>query len=163
MAKTIRWNNPVRRKGELGPVAMYKAYKRKHKTKLKGTTFTAILENFNSRLLQLLLDGVTVKLPFHCGSLFVCKKKVNYEHLSLDYGHWRKTGERLFHTNRHSDGYVAHFHWLKYSAIFVHKSLYELTFSRAACRRLAAIMKQPAAHRRYPEQIYYKRHAKTPR
>jgi hypothetical protein len=143
----------MRRKGEKGPVAMYKAYKKTHNTTLTSREFTAVLECFNTKVLNLLLSGVEVKMPFTTGSMYVVKKKVNYDHLSLDYGHWRKTGEKLFHTNRHSDGFVAHFHWRKTGAVFINKTLYELTFCRNACRRLAAVMKTNGGHKSFQQWV----------
>ena len=154
----------LKRKGEQGVVAMRKAYAARYGSSPDKHTYSVVLESFNQKLLLLILSGVEVKLPFNVGSVYVEKKKVNYDHLGFDYGAWRKTGEKLFHTNRHSDGFVAHYHWRKLTAIFKNRTFYQLTMCRAACRTLAVYMKEEGGHKKYQQHIPISRNrrAKTP-
>lgn len=141
----------MKRKGEVNSVAMHKRYQARYQTKIAGTLFTRVLEEFNKGIVHLLLAGVELKFPHHIGTFYIEKKKVNFNHLQLDYGHWQKTGEKLYHLNRHSDNFRAHFHWRKITAILPGKSFYEFLPARSNKRLLATYMKQKDGHKRYQQ------------
>lgn len=144
----------MRSKGELGIRAMHKSYLLNVKDGSPLSVYLPLLEEFNKRVSILLLDGHLVKLPFNLGELAVEKKKVNFNHLKLDYGHWRKTGgEKVYHTNRHSDGYHAFFAWKKVLCSFAHKGLFKFHPCRSNSRNLASLMKKEDGHGLYPAYV----------
>jgi len=140
----------MRSKGELGVRAMYTRYKEVVPEPVDQDTYLQVIECFNKKLAKILLDGQLIKMPFNLGELVIYKKKVNFDKLKLDYGHWRKTGgEKIYHTNRHSDGYHAYYHWGKSLCHITHKSLYKFSPCRQNSRTLAAHMKTPGGHASY--------------
>ncbi len=144
------------RKGELGKLAMWKGYKKKYTSSISQPTFVSILKACNSGMQELLLSGREIKLPHRLGTLFIEKKKVNFNHLSLDFGHWQKTGKKLYHLNRHSDNFKAHLHWRKLTAILPGKQYYKLTPARAFNRKLAQIMLTPDGHKIFQQYKHIK-------
>jgi len=144
---------PVRRKGEVNSVAMHKRYQQHYKTAILGTLFTRVLEEFNKGIVTLLLAGHEVKLPHNMGTLYVEKKKVNFNHLQLDFGHWQKTGEKRYHLNRHSDNFRAHFHWRKLTSVLPGKSLYQFVPARQNKRALATCMLVRDGHKKYQQYV----------
>lgn len=154
----------MRKKGELAARAMHKSYQLKYGQGTPVGAFVLLLEDFNKELVKLLLEGVELKFPHRVGTFYVEKRKVNYNHLKLDYGYWRKTGEKAFHTNRHSDGFQAYFHWRKLNTILPNKTYYRFTPTRGNSRALAQVMLEEGGHKCYQQYQPLpkkKRHAAT--
>lgn len=157
----------MRKKGELCAATIRRAYYAKHPTapdrQLDTKGFTAVLEAFNLGVQALLLAGKEVKLPFRLGTLYVQKKKPNFNQLPFDYGHWQKTGEQRFHLNRHSDGYRASFHWRKQLTALAGIQLYALVPCRQLTRAISQQMQTPGGHKQY--QLYepiFRKQKKSP-
>jgi hypothetical protein len=146
----------VRKKGELCAASIKRAYYVKYPTpkaqQLGTKAFTSVLEAYNLGICDLLLRGKEVKLPFRLGTVYVQKKKLNFNNLPFDYGTWRKTGQKLFHTNRHSDGYRAQFHWRKQLTALSGIQLYALVPCRSLTRAISQQMQAPGGHKQY--QLY---------
>lgn len=142
----------MRKAGEHSGAHLHRAYQLHYGVRLPAARFHAVCNACNAALVELLLAGREIKLPFGVGTLYVEKKKMNFAHaLPLDYGHWQKTGEKRFHLNRHSDGFRARFHWRKQTVALVNKSFYAFVPARAAARALAQVLLSPGGHKSYQQ------------
>lgn len=138
---------------ELSTRHIHAGYQKQYSEKIDIKLFRNVLEEFNRRMMQVVHDGHMAHLPFKMGQVYIEKRKLNFEHLKLDYGHWRKTGEKLFHTNRHSDGFQAYYHWRKDYMTIPHNKIYEWVPTRGHSRKLAQLLFQPGGHKAYLEYI----------
>jgi hypothetical protein len=143
----------VRKKGELCAATIRRAYYAKHPTpkgqQLSSAAFARVLETYNLGIVRLVLAGKEVKLPFRLGTIYVQKKKLNFNRLPFDYGHWQKTGEKRFHLNRHSDGYRAQFHWRKQLTALAGIQLYAMVPCRSLTRAISQQMQAKDGHKQY--------------
>lgn len=138
--------------GELGIHDMYNYYKVRVKNPISFDRFKAIAYTTNKLVVDKVLEGDTVKLPYRMGYLRVRKTKMNYDYLKFDYGTYNKTGIKAVHLNMHSDDFKARILWDKSKCIVAGKRPYCFQPTRVNFkRRLSAIMKTPGGHSRYLE------------
>lgn len=86
---------------------------------------TVLLEEY----LNELLEGNTIYIPHALGRLTLCKYKS--KKAKLDFDHYHKTGEKIFHDNSHTDGYYPILYWnYRYNthANFKYKRHWSVTF-----------------------------------
>ena len=97
-----------------------------NKYNLTKKEFKEICKVFNNILMRTIVDtGFEYKLPHRLGSISVRKKKSKGG--AIDFAHYKKTGDIIKHTNKHSGGYHAAFYWSRRSpqAIFANKFIYK--------------------------------------
>jgi hypothetical protein len=140
---------------ELGIKQVYKYYRSKDYTtkdeKVLYEEFKSICYAVNKRLAEKILEGNHVKLPFNLGDFYIKKVKNNYKHLKYDYGHYNKTGEKIYHLNAHSKKYHAKWFWRKINCRIPGHIIYSFIPSRGNKRNLATIMKRPDGYKKYLE------------
>lgn len=114
-----------------------------------------ICQEFNEIICEEILKGEEFKMPGRFGNMRIVKSKtkMDVEKLKYDYGHYRKTGEKVFHINKHSDGYKAKWYWGKKNCRIKGKSYYCFKPSRENKRKLAEAMFRPHGHKVF--QTYY--------
>jgi nucleoid DNA-binding protein len=58
---------------------------------------------------DILISGDSLLLPHSLGRMSI--KKYKPKNPRIDFGHYIKTGEKLYHTNTHTDGYCPILYW----------------------------------------------------
>jgi hypothetical protein len=87
-------------------------------------------------------DGITFKLPYGMGEVYVLKKKVKYNgNLPIDWQATIKEGKKIYILNEHTKGFKYAFFWHK-PLKFKNKFIYRLVFTRSNKRYLAKAIKQ---------------------
>jgi hypothetical protein len=126
-------------------------YNKKSKAPLKQKVYQDICKDFNQMLVEELLRGNEYKMPGRLGNLKIVKSKMKYnvKNMKIDFGHLRKTGEKIYHLNKHSDGYKARWYWGKKNCMVKHKTYYCFKPSRANKKLLAEIMKTTGGHKTF--------------
>ncbi len=83
---------------------------------VKYSIFKKILEDYNTSIVDEILDGAEYKLPFGMGKLRIKKSKMMYtDHhkLRLDYKQTKDLNKKVYHLNLHSSEWKARFFWSK--------------------------------------------------
>ena len=92
-------------------IDIFNSYDNPHK--IDKNTFLLILRTFMVLFVKSMVEeGKVYTLPYFLGVLGVRKRKPA-KPVYVDYGHYRKTGEKRMHLNFHSNGYIARFKWNK--------------------------------------------------
>jgi len=114
-----------------------------------------ICEEFNEAVAEEILKGNEFKMPGRLGNMRIVKSKtkMNPKKLRIDFNHFNKTGEKIFHLNQHSDGYKVRWYWGKKNCRVKCKTFYCFKPSRENKRKLAEAMFQPNGHKVF--QTYY--------
>lgn len=122
---------------------MYKAYK-KIDENTSHFRFKRILEQFNTNLLDLLLNASEgFKMPQRLGFVCIVKykpKTYTNKSLSKDYKTSNEFGKTIYHLNEHSDGYKYRLYWSKNENTFPDIYKYRLSLVRANKRKLAQLI-----------------------
>lgn len=109
------------------------------------TSYRAIVtEYFKFIRDEIIEHGRTLKLPCRLGHLYIIKHKPKTwtsDSLCIDYKLSKEYDKPIYHLNEHTGGFKYRFLWSKNDAIFINKSKYHLTMTRANKRRLAQILK----------------------
>lgn len=116
--------------------------------------YKAISDSFFELLSKDLIDnGVAIKLPHRLGTLQVRKKINDKKKKVVDFYRSKLYGTKLYHHNRHSDGYYAFLNWDKTmpAASFSNKSLFKVSFTRANKRYMSKQIKNNLAINKYFE------------
>jgi hypothetical protein len=72
--------------------------------------YKRITNTYNELLLKNVIDtGDVFRLPSGAGLLGVLKRPTRKD--SLNFNHFRQTGEKIYYNNLHSDGYAATIKW----------------------------------------------------
>jgi hypothetical protein len=134
---------------------MYKFYMsiiKSDKFKLTIAEYKEIIHEYNKIVSDLMVDeSIVVRLPFRMGEIGVGKRKQNYDYERLDYGHFNKTGEKRYHTNIHSKGWIPKIFWSKRDCVIKNKKYYSFTPTSSVKKRVSKIMLQPEGHKKYFE------------
>jgi hypothetical protein len=97
---------------------------------------------------EVIESGKAFKLPFSLGYLTVVKREsvlaiTNMteakKHLKPDFGHYKKTGELIYHLNEHSDYHYYQFKWLR--TTYSHDGSYHYAPPFDAKKRLVEVIK----------------------
>ena len=133
----------------------YRLYKKRAKViRFTNGEYSALVGRFMKFIIQQLLDGEEVCLPFSLGRIYIMgfkiKVKIDKEGRITNLApSWNKTLELwdrnpkakekkqiVFCTNEHSDGYRYHVTWSKTGANLKHKRLYSFIMARRNKRML---------------------------
>lgn len=102
--KTKRTNN----------YAIYKTLPEELKEKV-GTPlqYVKLMSAFNQFLMNYIIyTGKSFLLPFHMGELTIFRRATKTDRRKfIDYNHYKLTGEKRNHTNKHTEGYYASMIW----------------------------------------------------
>lgn len=121
-------------------------------TGINCNVYSQLCGKILKKLATKLVEGKQVDLPF-IGRLGVQKRQMSYEqkNLVIDFNHYNKTGERVYHFNEHSDGYIAKlFHKKDQESGLGHFRFVRFFTARRIKRRIAAQMKKKDGHKIYP-------------
>lgn len=105
-------------------------------------TFKAILGNYNTELINHILNAEEVRLGSRLGYLRIKKVKIEFkrsEGLKIDWKRTKETGNKIFHLNEHRNGYFYKFTWRK--GVVPYIKAYSFIVSRHNKRRLPQILK----------------------
>lgn len=107
------------------------------------STYFNIIEEFNKIIMhEILYNTQTYKQPCNLGEMYLISKKVKSTKLTLDYQHWKKTGEKQYLYNDHTNNRFIRLHW-KRKLHFPIKNIkyYKFLQTRANKRALASFIK----------------------
>jgi hypothetical protein len=135
---------------------IYKFYNKEYGNRegfyLTAKEFKNICSDYNKAIAALIVEeSQSLTIPHRLGEMFVKKKKMDYEHLKLDFNHYKKTGVKRYHTNIHSKGWIAKWHWSKKNCVIKNKRYYSFTPCDTLKKQIASIMKTPDGYKRYFE------------
>lgn len=106
--------------------------------------FKRILEQFNTNLRHLLLEGSEgFKMPYRLGYLQIVKykpKTYTDKSLSVDYKTSKELNKKIYHLNEHSDGYKYRFYWSKNTNTIPDIYKYQVQLVRKNKRDLAQLI-----------------------
>lgn len=106
--------------------------------------FKRILEQFNTNLRHLLLEGSEgFKMPYRLGYLQIVKykpKTYTDKSLSVDYKTSKELNKKIYHLNEHSDGYKYRFYWSKNTNTIPDVYKYQVQLVRKNKRDLAQLI-----------------------
>jgi hypothetical protein len=138
-----------------GFVQVNKEYGPKGSIPIPLKTYRTICEEFNEIISAEMLKGNEYKMPGRLGNLRVLKSKTKLDSkkLKMDYGHYKKTGEKIFHLNRHSNGFKVRWYWGKKNCKVKHKTFYCFKPSRENKRKLTEVMFLPDGHKIFQTYI----------
>lgn len=118
-------------------------YSRESNLIVDRKTYVRIINALHKKIVQRALDGEIVHLPHNFGVLSIRKKKMNFsaKHLlKIDYAHYKKTGEKIFHLNENRNYYKYFWHWKKFAAHIPTRTFYRLRTTRFCTRTLSSIL-----------------------
>ena len=145
MAKKTSWKT----KGALGTKELYKNYKENCDNPLPKKEWKKVLDALNKEFMRLIIEeGKNMRMPY-LGRLSI--RKYKSESKALDFGHYRKTGEKRYFTNEHSDGFRARFHWSKKECRVPGKAPYSIEITRDNSRAIKKEMYKFNGHAKYLE------------
>lgn len=101
------------------------------KSKYKYEKYKEILELYFYEVSKAMIyDHLWYRIPYGGGTIFIIKYKPRVRK-SMDYQHWKTTGEIRPHLNKHSNGYQFKFKWKKgYSTYYPNLKLYKFIVNR---------------------------------
>jgi len=120
---------------------LYELYPRKEEISYED--FVQICKTFNHLFMRSIIEtGNIYRVPQRLGRLSVRKRKGKYKR--MDVIHYYRTGEKVYHANRHSEGYYARFDWEKDHPymMLTKKSFYKLNITRFHKRYLSSGIKE---------------------
>lgn len=122
---------------------MFKEYHKIDKD-MPYVRFKSILEQFNTNLRHLLLEGSDgFKMPYRLGYLQIVKykpKTYTNKSLSVDYKTSKELNKKIYHLNEHSDGYKYRFYWSKNTNTIPDIYKYQVQLVRKNKRDLAQLI-----------------------
>jgi len=123
-------------------------------TSIRKQEYRNICVAFNKKLVEKVLSGAHVPLPFYMGFMRVVGKKTNLDKLKVDWAATREYGVMCYHDNRNTDGNYFRWDWARPSHIV--KNIQHYTFkaargnnSSSPVEKLAAALKIPDKHKLY--------------
>ena len=143
-------------KGALTLDNAYKFYKQSAKSipenlKITKKLYRDICKDYNKDLVESVVSGSIEALPGNMGEIRIKKFQVNLDLLMFDYGHYNKTGEKIFHDNWHSDGFGARWMWHKHTRRLKNLVLYNFAPTFTNKEKVASSMKEKGGHKKYFE------------
>lgn len=114
--------------------------------KVSRENYTKILKEYNSFMLDNAIQGSNVTMPY-MGRLHFRNRKTPSD--KIDYGHYKKTGEKRPYNNEKTNGYICKLFWEK-TVKFRYNRIFRLKLYPSARKRVSTSLKQtPELHRRY--------------
>lgn len=125
--------------------------------------YKKIITTSNEILSDKILDGKRIKLPFGLSDVFINKYKHQLKkqdgklNLPIDWKRTKELGKKIYHLNKHTDGFIFKWFWAKGDAKFKFKDLWSFKAVRKNTRAINNKIKQG-------EEINYKEYltAKLP-
>lgn len=114
--------------------------------------YEAILKLTNKLCMEAVIEtGYELRFPLRLGTLYVQRQKPKCN--PIDLNHYMKTGEKVYHRNRHSHGYMARFKWDKSmrNATFPYRAAFEFLPTRSAKNHLSKCIKEKNTIIKYME------------
>lgn len=121
--------------------------------------YEAILRLTNKLFMEATIEtGIPIRLPLKLGMLMVQRQKPKLR--PIDLNHYMQTGEKIYHRNRHSHGYMARFKWDKSirKALLKHRACFEFLPTRWAKNYLAKCIKEKNTiikYMEYDKSVYF--------
>jgi hypothetical protein len=122
---------------------LYRLYKENPLKDIDAKEYLNVLDTFLANVMDFIKEtGYYVKLPNNLGTIGI--KKVKTFNAVFDYDYYHRTGEKVYHKNKHSQGYVARFEWnqQKPAAIFWTQGKIRYKALRHQKRQLARDIKE---------------------
>lgn len=128
--------------------------------KLSYLEFQNIIYNFNYAFRDHLFEtGMKGKLPWGLGDFAVSKRRPRYKKimpdghelitLPVDWVKTRKAGKKIYHLNRHTDGFKFRLKWFIGSKRFLESDIYSFKPSRVTSRLITHYINQGNQGRYY--------------
>lgn len=109
-------------------------YRKKYNLK----KYKDVLFTFFYGLSQLIIyEKYEYKVPFGGGSIRIAKVRLG-KNRTLDYKHYKATGQKRFHLNRHTNGYYFFWYWNTKRCLYKHSKLFKLIPNRGNDRVIGA-------------------------
>ncbi len=121
------------------------------KFKINKKDYKKVLKFFNKKLCKAVLEGHRIVLPARLGKIRIKKLKTSTKRLRYDYGHYNKTGQKLYHLNEHSDGFYGRWFWMKASMSISGQSAYSFEATWTNKRAISSVMNEKGGHKRFME------------
>lgn len=137
----------------------YKFHRAKCKRTNKATSvrrqeYRDICVSFNKKLVDKVLNGAHVPLPFYMGIIRIVGRKNNLDKLKIDWAATKEYGFTCYHDNRDTDGNYFKWDWVRPTHLI--KSIQHYTFKAARgnnaqspIEKLGAKLKIPNKHKLY--------------
>lgn len=110
-----------------------------YESNLKKSALVEICKDFNKLVINAMIyEGFIFSLPYQLGTLSIRKNKTNPNRKRLNFNLTKKYNKKIYHDNRHSDGFYGKFHWSKngLKSKFKYKSYYSFRPSKANKKEL---------------------------
>jgi len=154
-------------KSEAGLKDFYKHYKGKSKEPVSHKVFAAVFKDIMEEVYhEMVFSNFEYHAPARMGTFSIRKRKtkvkftdegeVDTRNLAMDFKGtkelWAKDPEakankqRVFHLNRHTEGYRHKFFWSRLTCNIPNHSAYEFKVSRDHGRRFSAEIQNPSQH-----------------
>lgn len=105
--------------------------------------YCLIITTYFKEVLNDLFTGLSVTLP-HMGTIQINKRKTN----AIDWVKTKEKSEKVFFTNKHTDGYVARVIWNTYWSKFRNRMFFRFKLTSMNRKKLSKLLKD------VPDQIY---------
>lgn len=116
-SEIVEWNRIAHKKvhPQLTQKDVYENYiKENPKEEITYEEYKKVITQFNWYFMNYVIyTGFTILLPFFLGTFSVIRKASRG--YKIDFHHFKTTGERKKHYNKHSERYYARFYWNKSS------------------------------------------------
>jgi hypothetical protein len=132
--------------------ADYKLYKEycisNKKEAVSYTKYKKIVLVSNEILSDKILNGARVKLPYGLSDVFINKYKQDIKNkegkinLPIDWKKTKEYGKKIYHLNKHTDGYTFKWFWAKGDAKFKFKDLWAFKAVRKNTRKINTLVKE---------------------
>jgi len=132
--------------------------------KISRYKFAQVLKTINHGILDIVIEGYDVKLPWNLGKIGIRALKPrslksspkDYHGTKLLKQQYPDKNYIAYHNNDHTNGKIVKPLWLKEGRILINKQFYTLHFTRPKMRELAARLKNPDIANNYYEFIPWK-------
>jgi hypothetical protein len=110
--------------------------------------YKKVLTTSNQILSEKVLDGKRIKLPFGLSDVFINKYKQEVKNqdgkvnLPIDWKRTKEFGKKIYHLNKHTDGFIFKWFWAKGDAKFKFKDLWSFKAVRKNTRAINNKIKQ---------------------
>jgi len=104
--------------------------------------YKKVLTTSNQILSEKVLDGKRIKLPFGLSDVFINKYKQEVKNqdgkvnLPIDWKRTKEFGKKIYHLNKHTDGFIFKWFWAKGDAKFKFKDLWSFKAVRKNTRAI---------------------------
>jgi nucleoid DNA-binding protein len=121
----------------------------KEKFNISRKEFRKICYAFNKELVNKVLEGLVVKLPYNLGEFYVKKFQVRWGDLRINWKLTKEQGKKVFLTGENSDNYACKWVWQRSSKESTNVSSYSFKTTKANRKGMAKVMNEPNGHKRF--------------